>query len=404
MDKDRLREDVIRIMREMIPIKALAPENGGEGELDRAIFLQEYIKPFFDEVRRIDAPDPRAKGGIRPNIIARAKGRTQGEKTLWVIAHMDTVPEGDPALWRYPPFQATVEGNRIYGRGVEDDGQGIVEGILLAESARDEGLSGVGLILASDEEVGSKYGIQHILKVEPNLIKPSDLVIVPDAGSPDGSKIEVAEKGILWLRVSVEGRQTHASTPGKGLNAARLGMRLALEIDQFLHERYNAVDPTFDPPTSTFEPTRREKNVDNVNTIPGTDVSYFDCRILPTYRVNDVLEDVKRLAESFCSIYGCKARVDVVNREDPSQPTSPNSPVVSMLANALRETRGIIATPIGIGGGTYAKYLRELGIPTAVWMTIDETAHSPNEYMVIDNAVKDVETLLAVLRGIQTDS
>jgi succinyl-diaminopimelate desuccinylase len=188
------------------------------------------------------------------------------------------------------------------------------------------------------------------------------------------------------------------------LNAARLGMRLALEIDQFLHERYNAVDSTFDPPTSTFEPTRREKNVDNVNTIPGTDVSYFDCRILPTYRVNDVLEDVKRLAESFCSIYGCKARVDVVNREDPSQPTSPNSPVVSMLANALRETRGIIATPIGIGGGTYAKYLRELGIPTAVWMTIDETAHSPNEYMVIDNAVKDVETLLAVLRGIQTDS
>lgn len=393
MNADTLRAEIIKIMREMIPIKALSPENGGEGELDRAEFLQSYIRPFFDEVRRVDALDPRAKGGVRPNIVAM----NRGERMLWIIAHMDTVPEGDPNLWRYPPFQATVEGNKIYGRGTEDDGQGIVEGILLAEAAREEGLRGLGLILASDEEVGSRYGIQYLLKAEPNLIKPSDFVIVPDAGSPDGSKVEVAEKGILWMRVKLEGRQTHASTPGKGLNAARLGMRLAMEMDTYLHERYNAVDTMFEPPMSTFEPTKREKNVDNVNTVPGTDVYYFDCRILPIYKIDDVLADSRRLAESFCEIYGCKVNVEVVNREDPSQPTLPDSPVVTGLVNALKRTRGISAVPVGIGGGTYAKYLRERGIPTAVWMTMDETAHSPNEYMVIDNAIKDVETLLEML-------
>ena len=393
MDASRLRAEIINIMREMIPIKALAPENGGEGELDRAEFLQSYIRPFFDEVRRVDAPDPRAKGGVRPNIVAMSRG----ERMMWIIAHMDTVPEGDPNLWKYPPFQATVEGNKIYGRGTEDDGQGIVEGILLAEAAREKGLKGLGVILASDEEVGSKYGIQYLLKAEPNLIKPGDLVIVPDAGSPDGSKVEVAEKGILWMRVRLEGRQTHASTPGKGLNAARLGMRLATEMDVYLHERYNAIDTMFEPPMSTFEPTKREKNVDNVNTVPGTDVYYFDCRILPIYKIDDVLADARRLAESFCSIYGCKVNVEIVNREDPSQPTPPDSPVVAGLINALRRTRGINAVPVGIGGGTYAKYLRERGIPTAVWMTIDETAHSPNEYIVIDNAIKDVETLLEML-------
>ncbi|GGP20489.1 diaminopimelate aminotransferase [Thermocladium modestius] len=398
MDTNELRAETIKIMKEMIPIKALAPENGGEGELDRAEFLQGYIRPFFDEVRRVDAPDPRAKGGVRPNIVAT----TRGERMLWIIAHMDTVPEGDPNLWRYPPFQATVEGNKIYGRGTEDDGQGVLEGILLAEAAREEELRGLGVILASDEEVGSKYGIQYLLKAEPNLIKPGDLVIVPDAGSPDGSRVEVAEKGILWMRISVEGKQTHASTPGKGLNAARLGMRLAIEMDTYLHERYNAIDAMFEPPISTFEPTKREKNVDNVNTIPGTDVYYFDCRILPVYRIDDVLTDVRKLAESFCSIYGCKINVEVVNREDPSQPTPPDSPVVTGLINALKRTRGVSAVPVGIGGGTYAKYLRERGMPTAVWMTIDETAHSPNEYMVIDNAIKDVETLLVMLRELNS--
>ncbi len=54
----------------------------------------------------------------------------------------------------------------------------------MAEAAREEELrGGLGVILASDEEVGSKYGIQYLLKAEPNLIKPGDLVIVPDAGS-----------------------------------------------------------------------------------------------------------------------------------------------------------------------------------------------------------------------------
>ncbi len=152
----------------------------------------------------------------------------------------------------------------------------------------------------------------------------------------------------------MRGSKRTPALPARGLNAARLGMRLAIEMDTYLHERYNAIDAMFEPPISTFEPTKREKNVDNVNTIPGTDVYYFDCRILPVYRIDDVLTDVRKLAESFCSIYGCKINVEVVNREDPSQPTPPDSPVVTGLINALKRTRGgVSAVPVGIGGGAH---------------------------------------------------
>ena len=52
----------------------------------------------------------------------------------------------------------------------------------------------------------------------------NDFVYVPDFGEPDGSLIEVAEKHILWLKINVKGKQTHASTPEKGINATRIGM------------------------------------------------------------------------------------------------------------------------------------------------------------------------------------
>ncbi|MEM1720031.1 MAG: M20/M25/M40 family metallo-hydrolase, partial [Desulfurococcaceae archaeon] len=47
----------------------------------------------------------------------------------------------------------------------------------------------------------------------------------------------------------------------------------------------------------------------------------------------------------------------------------------------------------GIGGGTVAAFFRRIGIPAAVWSTVDETAHSPNEYCIIGNLVADAKVM-----------
>ena len=46
----------------------------------------------------------------------------------------------------------------------------------------------------------------------------------------DGSEIEIAEKSILWLRFRVRGKQCHASTPQKGINAFEAGAELTPEV------------------------------------------------------------------------------------------------------------------------------------------------------------------------------
>ncbi|MGC9136020.1 M20 family metallo-hydrolase [Caldivirga sp.] len=392
-----LREFIINLYKGFIPIRALAPENGGDGEWDRAQYLISVVRQYFDNIKVIEAPDPRVSKGSRPNIVATINGIDES-RTFWVIAHMDTVPEGDRGMWSVEPYEATVKGDLVYGRGVEDNGQGIVMGIAIGKLLRDLGVKppfNYGLILASDEEVGSKYGIRYLIGTERGLFKEGDLILVPDAGNDDGSMIEVAEKAILWLKVTVIGKQGHASTPKSALNAHRLGMMLALRLDETLHGSYGAEDPLFAPPESTFEPTKVERNVDNVNTIPGKHVFYMDCRVLPKYSLDEVLTTVNKVAEDFCREHGCRSVVEVVNRDDPAPPTDPNSEVVQRLAKAIKAVKGIDAKYMGIGGGTYAKYIRMMNIPVAVWMTSKGTGHSPDEHVNVNDILSDIKVVLA---------
>ena len=128
----------------------------------------------------------------------------------------------------------------------------------------------------ADEEFGSEYGIKYLLREHKELFKNDDLILIPDGGDSDGQTIEVAEKNILWLKVHTVGLQSHGSMPEKGKNAYLAACDLALRLNA-LENIFNAEDELFTPSKSTFQPTKKEANVDTVNIIPGDDVFYMDC-------------------------------------------------------------------------------------------------------------------------------
>jgi succinyl-diaminopimelate desuccinylase len=297
------------------------------------------------------------------------------------------------------PFEPVVKDDRVYGRGSEDNGQALVASIFAVKALRNLGVKPkrtVALAFVADEEQGSRYGIRYL--VDRGLFRKDDLIVVPDHGNEEGSFIEVAEKSGLWLRVRTRGKQVHASTPEKGLNAHRIGMRYALALDKLLHEKYSKRNEIFEPPGSTFEPTKKEANVGAVNIIPGEDMFYFDCRVLPEYGLDDVLSDVRGLAERFEEESGAEIVVETLIKSDAPEPTPVDSEVVSLLRKAIKRCRGIEPKVGGIGGGTCAAHFRRAGFPAVVWSTVDETAHQPNEYARIENLVGDskVFALLAL--------
>ena len=199
--------------------------------------------------------------------------------------------------------------------------------------------------------------------------------------------MEIAEKSIAWVRFVVRGQQSHASAPKK--NAHRAGAHLVVRLDRVLHERYGARDELFSPPESTMEPTKKEANVPNINTIPGEDVFFFDCRMLPQYRLEDVLGDMRRVAEQTAAEFGMKVTVTTEQLAQAAPPTSVDAPVVRMLARSVEAVHGRKPFACGIGGGTVAAFFRRQGIPAVVWGKYEGRAHNPDEYSRIVNMVDD---------------
>ncbi|RLI43019.1 diaminopimelate aminotransferase [Candidatus Bathyarchaeota archaeon] len=392
------KNEMVETLMELIRIPAIAPENGGEGELKKAERLTQILENVgFDRIECYDAEDDRVPSNKRPNVIAYYYGENTAEN-LWIITHMDVVPPGEESFWTVTkPFEPVVKEGKIYGRGSEDNGQSLVASIFAVKALKNLGVKPkrtLALAFVADEEQGSKHGIQHLIKQ--GLFKKNDLILVPDGGNEDGSFIEIAEKSALWLRINTVGKQTHASRPKKGLNAHRIGMQYAIALDKFLHEKYSRKDEKFDPPESTFEPTKKDRNVDAVNIIPGEDVIHFDCRILPNYNLEEILEDIHNLAEEFERKTGAKIRINVLSRSVAPKPTDPNSKIVLILRKAIKVLRGIEPKVGGIGGGTCAAFFRRINIPAVVWSTIDETAHQPNEYSKIKNLVNDAKVFASL--------
>jgi succinyl-diaminopimelate desuccinylase len=393
---ERSRDEMVQFMLEMLKIKAVNPEGGGGGEYERALFVQKWVEKLGVKVSRYDFPDDRVPEKTRVNFTTVIEGR-DNSRTLWFASHLDTVPEGSRDLWSTDPYDPIVKDGKIFGRGSEDNGQAVVSTLFALRTLNGLGSVppvNVGFAFVSDEESGSKYGV--IPMVEKNVFKSRDMAIVPDTGSSDGSEIEVAEKSILWMKITTKGKQVHGSLPYKGLNAHRIGMRYALQMDELLHTKYSGVDELFDPPASTFEPTKNELNVDNINTIPGLDVQYFDCRILTRYKLKDVMKDFESVKGAVEKETGARIELTLVQMEENVPPTPANSEVVMKLSNALKRLRGIESRPIGIGGGTVGLYFRRKGINTAIWSTLDEMAHQPNEYCKIDNIVNDAKVFVHV--------
>jgi succinyl-diaminopimelate desuccinylase len=385
---DGYKDEMVGTMSKMVAIPSISPLSDGKGEGARADFLEGLLKSWGFEVNRFEYEDETKTK--RPNLIVKYG---DNQKRVWFVAHIDTVAPGDLSLWNTDPFKTEIKDGKIYGRGTNDNGQDLIASIYALKALKESGLEmrfSIGIALVADEELGSKYGIQKLLE-ESGIFGNDDMFVVPDYLSKDGTMVEIAEKGSLWLKIKVNGKQVHASTPALGVNANRYASKLITMIDDMLHGKYNATDTIYQPEYSTFEPTKREKNVDSVNIVPGSDVFYFDCRVLPKYKLDDVLNDVKTVcaSEEFSKV---KVDVETFSREDPAEPTKMDSEVVKLLLSSIKELRGIDAKPMGVGGGTCAAFFRHKGFPSVAWGTeMEDMAHQPNEYCKIEDIVADTK-------------
>ena len=384
---DTYRTDMIELQKVLTATPAVGPINGGDGEMLKAQRLKKcLIEMGFTTFRHYDALDESVTAGLRPNFLTAIEGKNRTRK-IWVITHLDIVPPGELNLWSVDPYIAYVKDNHIYGRGTEDNQQDMVASIFAAKAFLDEEITpsqSIGLFFVADEETSGGKGLYHVLDLPEMIFGKDDFIVVPDSGNPEGSLIEIAEKSILWLGFKTRGLQCHGSKPQLGNNAFSAASYLVTKLTK-LRKIFDMIDPLFDPPVSTFEPTKKEANVGNINTIPGEDVFYMDCRVLSQYDLQDVLGKIKKITQKVEKKFSVKIEQSQQQYVQSAHPTSADSPIVYALQEAIEKIYHLKAYTGGVGAGTVAAYLRKKDYPVAVWSKTNMNAHQPDENCPIDN-------------------
>lgn len=140
----------------------------------------------FDSVEIARAAIPGTDELGQPAVLAVRRARN-GRPTVLLYAHHDVQPPGDESLWESPPFEPTVRGGRLYGRGAADDKAGVMAHLAslraLTAAVGDDFDLGVALFIEGEEEYGSR-SFATFLSDHADVLR-SDVIVVADSGNWD---------------------------------------------------------------------------------------------------------------------------------------------------------------------------------------------------------------------------
>lgn len=363
-----------------------------------------------------------------------------GDKTLGVLVHLDVVPEGTGWDEDTPPYAGVVKNDMVYGRGSGDNKAAAVAALFAVKACLDSGAKldkkKIRIIFGCDEESGwadidyyktkfempdfgfspdasfplynAEKGIFHscihvpagkddakilsfVSGERPNVVCPQAQVVLDGeiALNLDGFDAKTSiDGGKTYL--TVRGRAAHAAWPAGGVNAAIRAMQL-LRLNGFTGNGIDLVcdligdavngekfgvgfrDEVSGPLTLNLGIVRKTEN--------GFDLT-IDIRYPCTTPYACVHDEMVRRIEPF------GGALEVLEQKDPLY-LPKEHPWVRMLLDVYHESTGLPAYPMSMGGGTYARALKNAvafgcGFPDS----IGENAHAPNECFPIEDMVR----------------
>jgi acetylornithine deacetylase/succinyl-diaminopimelate desuccinylase-like protein len=215
------RGHLLDLHRDLVSIPSV---NRGDGSGARETEVAECAANFL-RAEGIEAEIVESAPG-RGNLLARWSPPRRGDKLgnrLLLMSHADVVPPGDESKWRHPPFSATRDGGRIWGRGVNDCKMLVACEVFAMATIARTGALGAGeirLAVGADEEAGGKLGFGWLAQHRADFLR-ADLAINEGGGAflacDHGGRrvflIGTGEKGRYEIIIRFEGPGTHASIP-----------------------------------------------------------------------------------------------------------------------------------------------------------------------------------------------
>ncbi|MFC5905942.1 M20/M25/M40 family metallo-hydrolase [Streptacidiphilus monticola] len=385
----RGEDEVAELCRDLIRIDTSNyGNNDGPGERAAAEYVAEKLAEVGLEPQIFES----ARG--RASTVARIEGEDPSRPALLIHGHTDVVP-ANADDWTHHPFSGEIADGCVWGRGAVDMKD--MDAMTLAV-VRDRLRSGrrpprdIVLAFLADEEAGGVYGAHHLVDHHPGLFEGVSEAIGEVGGFSFTVNeqlrlylVQTAEKGIQWMRLTVDGTAGHGSMVNKD-NAitelcdavARLGrhkfpVRVTKSVRHFLDELSDAFGVELDPEdmdstlerlggiakligatfSNTAQPTMLGAGY-KVNVIPGQAVAHVDGRFLPGHE--------EEFSAELDRILGPRIKREFVHRDKAVETDFDGALVEAMQSSLVAEDPIARAVPYTLSGGTDAKSFSELGI------------------------------------------
>lgn len=377
----------------------------------------------FDSVQISQAPIADTEELGQPAVLA-TRAAKNGRPTIMLYAHHDVQPPGKDEDWQTPPFEPTVRGDRLYGRGAADDKAGVMAHIAairaFVESAGPDFELGLVLFIEGEEEFGSRSFRSFLLQHRAELA--ADVIVVADSDNwdIDTPALTVALRGNVTFRLTVRTLE-HASHSGMFGGAAPDAMLAMVRLLSTLHDAAGSVaveglesgeGETSDYPESQL--SREAAFVDGVSsigvgsipsrlwfqpsiTVTGIDAPSVDnasntllpevsvrvsARVAPGQSASDAYDAIERHCRAHAP-FGASVRISDVDLGDPFL-VDTSGWAVEEAKEAMALAWGVEPVETGIGGSI--PFISDLvqSFPEAQILVTgvedpDSRAHSPNE-------------------------
>ncbi|MFD5215193.1 dipeptidase [Microbacterium sp. NPDC058345] len=395
----------------------------------------------FDEVRVLRAHIDDTDELGQPAVLATRAARN-GRPTILLYAHHDVQPPGDDALWDTPPFEPTVRGGRLYGRGAADDKAGIMAHIAALRAVSsvlgDDLDLGVAMFIEGEEEYGSR-SFARFLRDNADALR-ADAIVVADSGNLDartpGLTVSLRGNARFTLRIRTLDHASHSgmfggAVPDAMMAAVRLLATLwdadgAVAVDGMTAR--DADTPPYDEETLRDEagllpgttPIGRDSILSRiwhkpsitVTGIDATSVAAASNTLLPEVSVvisarvapGQNAEDAYRAIEAHLRAnapFGAELTFSDIDLGDGFL-VDTSGWAVEMTREAMADGYGVAPVDLGVGGSIpfIADLVREFPEAQILVTGVEDPharAHSPNESLHLEtfrNAVRTEALLL----------
>jgi len=299
-------EEAIAFLQGLLRIPTVNPPGEAYPECARYIgerlqalgYAVEYIELSAAEVAELA---PYGSGLPRVNVLGRLPGSLPAP-VLHFNGHMDVVPVGSG--WSCDPFGGAISSGRIYGRGASDMKGGIAAQVYAIEAIRRAGIQLQGTIeqsgVVDEESTGNRNAGMGFL-VERGYIASgrTDYVVITEPLNVDN--ICLGHRGAIWGEITTTGRQSHGSTPERGVNAiehmADFIAEALYELKPRLQQRHNSVPVVPESASAASLSFGTIAGGTNINSVPDRCTVTFDRRLVMGEQLEDARNEIRELLE-----------------------------------------------------------------------------------------------------------